>query len=81
MPAALVVRDEGGVQHMGEKGKMGRLRCVSWMGVDGDSPLSIYPPVALGESEYLDWALLCVKDICPVVGISCVGMSRQLWLS
>jgi hypothetical protein len=38
-------------------------------GVDGDSPLGIYPPVTLGEFESSDWALLCVKNICPIVGI------------
>jgi hypothetical protein len=37
------------------------------------SPLCIYPPIALGDSSYSDWAFHCVKEICPIVGISCVG--------
>jgi hypothetical protein len=32
-------------------------------GVDGDSPLGIYPPFVLGDLGYSDWALLYVKDI------------------
>jgi hypothetical protein len=41
-PVALVVRDNGGEQHMGEKGKDGEVAlCL----LDGDSPLGIYPPL------------------------------------
>lgn len=41
-PVALVVRDKGGEQHMGEKGKDGEVAlCL----LDGDSPLGIYPPL------------------------------------
>jgi hypothetical protein len=29
----------------------------------------------------LDWANFCVKDIGPVVGLSCEGMRIRLWLS
>jgi hypothetical protein len=39
--------------------------------------LGIYPPVALGDSGYSDWALHCVKDFCPIVGISCEGHEEQ----
>jgi hypothetical protein len=31
----------------------------------------------LGDSVYSDWALYCVKDICPIVGISCGGREEQ----
>lgn len=58
--AALVVRDKGGEQHMGEKGKDGEVALCLLDGVDGDSPLAIYVPVVLGDSVYLGWALLCV---------------------
>jgi hypothetical protein len=40
--------------------------------VDGDSPLGIYPFLVLGDFGYSGWAMLCVKDICPVAGMSCV---------
>jgi hypothetical protein len=30
-----------------------------------------------GDSCYLDWALHCVKDICPIVWISCGGREEQ----
>jgi hypothetical protein len=49
-------------------------------GGDGEvlySPLCIYPPVVLGDCGYSDWALHCVKEICPIVGISCVGHEEQ----
>jgi hypothetical protein len=55
---------------MREKGKDGEVVWCLLDGVDGDSPLGIYPPIALGDSGCSDWAMLCVKDICPVVGIS-----------
>jgi hypothetical protein len=54
-------------------GKMGEVVLCLLDGVDGDSPLGIYPPFVLGDSGCSDWALLCVKGIISVVGISCMG--------
>jgi hypothetical protein len=38
------------------------------MGEEGD----FWPPITL-----LDWALFCVKNVCPMVGVSCEGVEDQ----
>ena len=30
-----------------------------------------------GDSSYSNWALHCVKDLCPIVGIFCGGCEEQ----
>jgi hypothetical protein len=72
---------------MGEKGKDGEVALWFLEGMDGggdgevgevlSSPLCIYPPVVLEDSGYSDWALHYVKEICPIVGIFCVGHEEQ----
>jgi hypothetical protein len=37
-------------------------------GEEGD----FWPPITL-----LDWALFCVKNVCPMVGVSCEGVEDQ----
>lgn len=64
---------------MGEKGKDGEVALCILDRVDGDlsSPLDIYPPIALGDSRFSDWALHCIEDIFPIVGISCACREDQ----
>ncbi len=43
-------------------------------GGDGEvSPLCVYPLVTLGDAGFSDWALHCVMDIYPILGISCAS--------
>jgi len=60
----------------GEIGKDVALCLMDGMDGGGDgevSPLCVYPLVTLGDAGFSDWALHCVMDIYPILGISCAS--------